>query len=131
LEKLVNLETLDNEPATNRTVQERERKRDNPEPYKGEKGSNYLAREGFDMECGTWTELETTVLIVIQHILSRSQVEVNSTNISSLYRSLASSTIVQETKLAIGQKRNAQIVGKLAHLHHSKNVYLRLAENTT
>ena len=95
-------ETSNTLPSSNYTTNSQKRKRDNGETFKRLKGSSYLANEGFDISCGTWTELETTALLAIQEILRGSKFNIDVTNVSSLYRHLASSAIVNDMKLAIG-----------------------------
>ena len=92
------------------------RKRDNLEKFKRQKGSDYLANEGFELACGSWTEMETIAIMVIQNILEGSNLVCNVANVSSVYRYFASSAPVTEMKLEIGQKRSVQIAAKISHL---------------
>ena len=75
--------------------------------------------------------METTALLAIQEILRGSKFNIDVANVSSLYRHLASSAIVNDMKLAIGGKKNAQIAGKILHLKRKQDVYISLAERET
>ena len=110
------------------SISAKKRKRENSNVYKRSKGSSYLAKEGFDISIGPWTELETMTLIVLQDVLQCSNLLVDVSNVTRLYQYLASSDSVLEMKLEIGKKRSAQIAAKLLHLRGKQDIYIRLAD---
>ena len=75
---------------------------------------------------GTWTDLETVVLITISEILEESLLDNNAANSSIIYRDLASSSILQNSGLPIGQKTNSQISGKITHMKKKQDVYFEM-----
>ena len=104
------------------------RKRNNEPMFKRTKGCDYLAQHGFDINCSSWTELETIVLIAILDILQESPLEPNVLNSSFLYRHLFSSSILQNSGLKITQKRNSQIAGKLLHMRKNVDIHVQMLE---
>ena len=87
-----------------------------------------MAQQGFDIECGPWTELETITLIVILEIFQESPLLPNALNASSIYRHLASSSIIENSGLTIGQKRNAQVAGKILHMQKNLALHVQMLE---
>lgn len=99
------------------------RRRTHEPTFKRTKGCDYLAQQGFEINCGPWTELETIVLLVILDILQESRLDPTVVNISFIYRHLLSSAILQNSGLLLEQKRNSQIAGKMCYI--KKNLNLR------
>ena len=115
---------LSNVPNAESGVHKRKR---NYEPiFKRKKGCDYLAQQGFDINCGTWTDIETIFLITISEILQESPLDNNTVNCSFLYRHLASSSILKNSGLTIGQKRNSQIAGKMMYMKRKQDVHFQM-----
>ncbi len=105
------------------------RKRIHEPTFKRTKGCDYLAQQGFEINCGPWTELETIVLLVISDILQESRLDPTVVNISFVYRHLLCSAILQNSGLLLGQKRNSQIAGKMCYIRKNLNLSIEMLEN--
>ena len=80
------------------------RRRIHEPTFKRTKGCDYLAQQGFEINCGPWTELETITLLVISDILQESRLESTAVNVSFIYRHLVPSAILKNSDLLLEQK---------------------------
>jgi hypothetical protein len=108
--------------------QANKRKRNNEPHFHRSKGCEYLAEQGFNINSGTWTDLETIVLITISEILEESPLQNSAVNSSILYRNLASSLALQNSGLPIGQKTSSQISGKIMHMKKLQEVHVKMVQ---
>ncbi len=106
--------------------QTNKRKRNNEPHFHRRKGCEYLAEQGFNINSGTWTDLETVVLITISEILEENLLDNNAANSSIIYCNLASSSILQNSGLPIGRKTSSQISGKIMHMKKKQDVYFEM-----
>ena len=110
------------------TSQSLKRKRHHEPTFKRSKGCDCLAQQGFEVNCGTWTDLESVVLIVILGILEESPLQSNTLNASSMYRHLILSSVFQNSGLTIEQKRNTQIAGKILHMRRNLDIHIQMLD---
>ena len=99
------------------------RKRNYEPIFKRKKGCDYLAQQGFDINCATWTDIETIFLITISEILQESPLDNNTVNCSFLYNP---ASIFKNSGLTIGQKRNSQIAGKIMYMKRKQDVHFQM-----
>lgn len=108
--------------------QTNKRKRNQGSTFQRKKGCDYLVQQGFDINSGPWTDLETIFLITILEILEESPLDNNVVNNTILYRNLASSSILQNSGLAIRQKTSNQIAGKIMHMKKKQGVHTEMIQ---
>ena len=105
------------------------RKRTNPQTYKRMRGADYLAKEGFVISNGPWTNLECIVLFAVTEVINYSGVAVNSQNVAELYNFVVSSAKVKEIGLAVTYKPFSSIVGKLSQLNEKHSLHKSLMDS--
>lgn len=105
------------------------RKRTNPQTYKRMRGVDYLAKEGFVLSNGPWTNLECIVLFVVTEVINYSGVAMNSQNVAELYNYVVSSEKVKDFGLAVTYKPFSSIVGKLSQLNEKHSFYKSMMDS--
>ena len=105
------------------------RKRTNPQTYKRMRGADYLAKEGFVISNGPWTNLECIVLFAVTEVINYSGVAVNPQNVAELYNFVVSSAKVKEIGLAETYKPFSSIVGKLSQLNENHSLHKSLMDS--
>ena len=105
------------------------RKRTNPQTYKRMRGADYLAKEGFVVSNGPWTNLECIVLFVVTEVINYSGVAMNSQNVAALYNFVVSSEKVKDFGLAVTYKPFSSIVGKLAQLNEKHSLHKSMMDS--
>lgn len=92
------------------------RKRATVSPYKRKTGADFLKSEGSTIKPGSWTEMETTFLLICKDVIESFGLETNVVNMGQLFRYIAQSEKVVDIGLQISSKSNMQIAGKMACL---------------
>ena len=105
------------------------RKRTNPQTYKRMRGADYLAKEGFVVSNGPWTNLECIVLFVVTEVIKYSGVPLNSQNVAELYNFAVSSEKVKDFGLAVTYKPFSSIVGKLSQLNEKHSLHKSMMDS--
>ena len=93
------------------------------------RGADYLAKEGFVVSNGPWTNLECIVLLAVTEVINYSGVAVNSQNVAELYNFVVSSAKVKEIGLAVTYKPLSSIVGKLSQLNEKHSLHKSLMDS--
>ena len=105
------------------------RKRTNPQTYKRMRGADYLAKEGFVLSNGPWTNLECIVLFVVTEVINYSGVAKNSQNVAELYNFVVSSEKVKNFGLAVTYKPFSSIVEKLSQLNEKHSLHKSMMDS--
>ena len=91
------------------------------------RGADYLAKEGFVVSNGPWTNLECIVLFVVTEVIKYCGVPLNSQNVTELYNFVVSSEKVKDFGLAVTYK--PCIVGKLSQLNEKRSLHKSMMDS--
>lgn len=120
-----------NSPTPHSNGSGTKRKRNTPETYKRCKGVEFLAKEGFEITVGPWTEMETLTLSVAEELIKDTGLPVSPSNVTELYNYVACSGTVKELALPIAYKSTRKILNKLSHLHSKQSIFTSLLDSAS
>lgn len=90
------------------------------------KGADFVSNQETEISPGTWTELEVTMLLVIQEILFLTNLATESANIVSLYQFIAASEFVSEMGLPLSAKEGPDIDCKVLEMQAKQQLFLSI-----